>query len=138
MRSALTVIAGLVAGMFSARLALWMLRGVAPLPPDLAVGDFDALRGYLLSAPSSYFLVLLASWAVSALVGGVVAAFLAPRRRLVHALVVGAIQTALAALQLSMLPHPAWVVASGLALFVPLAALGALPFAKAPDVSPAA
>lgn len=137
MRSALTVIAGIVAGMFSARLVLWLLRNVAPLPPEVTAGDFEALKSYIPGAPVAFFLVLLAGWAVSALVGGFVAAFLAPRRRVVHALTVGAIQTLVAGMQLQAAPHPVWVVACGLALFVPLAALGALPFAKAPDVAPA-
>src|SRR6188472_3628859 len=114
MRSALTVIAGLVAGMFSARLVLWLLRGVSPLPADLPPGDFEALRAWIPHAPGGFFAVLLAGWAVSALVGGFVASFLAPRRRMVHALVVGSIQMLVAALQLKGAAHPAWVVLTGL------------------------
>ena len=138
MRSALTVIAGLVAGMFSARLVLWLLRGVSPLPADMKAGDFEALRAWIPQAPVAFFAVLLAGWAVSALVGGFVASFLAPRRRMVHALVVGSIQMLVAALQLTSAAHPASVVLTGLALFVPLSALGALPSAKLPDAASAA
>jgi hypothetical protein len=133
MRSLLTVISGLITGGFAVRLFEWIGHRIAPPPAGLKIEDFDALRAYVASAPPKVFYLLLAAWAGGAFVGGFAAGHVAERRKELHALVVGLLQTALAGWQLSMIPHPTWVVVIGLTLFVPFAWLGGRIFAGEPE-----
>jgi hypothetical protein len=135
MRSLLTVISGLIIGRFAIRLFEWIGHKVVPPPVDLKIENFDALRAYVASAPPKVFYLLLAAWAGGAFVGGFVAGLVAERRKELHAFVVGLIQTALAGWQLSMIPHPTWVVVIGLTLFVPFAWLGGRILAGEPEAT---
>jgi hypothetical protein len=134
MRSLLTVISGLVSGMLAGRFVLFLGRNVAPPPADLNPGDLEAVKRFVAAAPTDYFVLLLAAWAVGAFVGGLVAGLLAPNHRVWHAVAVGMVQAAVAAVQLLAIPHPPWVVMSALALFVPIAWLGGRLFSGAPDI----
>jgi hypothetical protein len=135
MRSVLTVLAGLVSGGLTIYVLEWLGHRIAPPPEGLRLEDIDAIKAYVATAPPKVFLLLLAAWAGGAFVGGLVASFVAARARLRHALVVGGVQTAMATIQLAMVPHPLWVAVSGIALFVPFAWLGGRLFANVPDAA---
>ena len=63
------------------------------------------------------------------------AALLSERRRGLHGLAVGAVQTALAVAQLTMIPHPLWFMVVGVTMFLPLAGLGGLLVGREPDAA---
>jgi len=132
-RSILTVIVGILAG--SASVWLLELAGhrLYPPPAGLDLENLEALKQYVASAPTGMFLALLAAWAGGAFVGGGVAALLSERRRAVHALVVGAAQTAFAVIQFTMIPHPLWFMLLGVAIFLPSAALAGLLVGREPE-----
>jgi hypothetical protein len=69
---------------------------------------------------------VLLSYAVGSLCGGALAAWIAPRAPVVHALVVGAFLTATGIANVVMIPHPSWMTVSILAIFLPAAYAGAL------------
>jgi len=138
MRSILTVLSGLVSGGLTVYLLQWLGHRIVPPPEGLKLEDIEAIKAYVLTAPPAVFLLLLAAWAGGAFVGGMVASFIARTHRLRHSLAVGAIQAVLAAMQLAMVPHPAWVAISGVALFIPFAWLGGKLFAGVPELEAAA
>jgi hypothetical protein len=71
------------------------------------------------------FVSVLVSWALGAFAGGWVAARLAPSKKIVFGLVIGAFGLVAAIFNMLMIPHPAWVWVVGLAEFIPAAYLGA-------------
>ena len=123
LRSVLVVFAGLIAGMLTVTAIESMIPLVFVLPP-IVPGDPEALRAALAAMPVGVFVMLMIGWAFGALVGGLLSARLATRAPLGHALAVGLVQTAGAIANFPMLPHPTWVIAAGLAVFVPMALLG--------------
>lgn len=123
LRSVLVVFAGLIAGM----LLVTTIESLIPLffaLPPIVPGDPEALMAALAAMPVGVFVMLMIGWAFGALVGGLLAARLATHTPLAHALAVGLVQTAGAIANFTMLPHPTWVIAAGLAVFVPMALLG--------------
>ncbi|MEO8195947.1 MAG: hypothetical protein ABI689_04410 [Thermoanaerobaculia bacterium] len=132
-RSILSVIVGILAG----RMTIWLLgigiHQLYPPPAGLDLQDLEAFRQYVAGEPTGMMLAVLASWAGGAFVGGLVAAVLSESRRSWHSLAVGGIQTALAAAQFSMIPHPLWFSVLGLTIFLPLAGLAGLVVGREPD-----
>ncbi len=124
LRSVLVVFAGLVAGMFMVTAIESLIPMVYPLPAAIDPKDPEALRAAMAGMPAGVFLMLMAAWAFGSLTGGLLTARLATHAPLRHALAVGVIQTAGAVANFVMLPHPTWVIAAGLAVFVPMALLG--------------
>ena len=124
LRSVLVVLAGLVVGMFVITAVESLIPMVYPLPLGLDPKDPEALAAAFAAMPSGVFLMLMAAWAFGSLTGGVLTARLAAHSPMQHALAVGVIQTVGAVANFVMLPHPAWVIAAGIAVFVPMALLG--------------
>lgn len=128
-RSVLVVLAGLVAGM----VVVTAIESTIPMLfkglPAIDPNDYGAAREAMARLPAGVFAVLMLGWVCGSLVAGLVVGRLvahwglgAPR---VHALVVGGVQTAGAIVNFVMLPHPIWVIAAGLVVFVPMVLLGA-------------
>ncbi|HEX5272882.1 MAG TPA: hypothetical protein VFW33_20430, partial [Gemmataceae bacterium] len=93
---------------------------VYPLPSDR-----EALKQAIPNMPAGAFLLWLGAYAVGALAGGFVAAWVARRRPALHALIVGGLLTVLGVLNLVMLPgHPAWFCAANLVVYLLPAYLG--------------
>lgn len=55
------------------------------------------------------------------------------RRRVLHALAVGALQTGFAVIQFRMVPHPLWFVILGVTVLLPIAALAGLLVGREPE-----
>ena len=127
LRSILAVLAGLVLGMFVITAVESLIAWVYPMPA-FDPKDPAALKAAMAGMQTGAWGMLLAGWAFGALASGLLAARLAARFEtgapLRHALAVGVVQTAGAAANFAMLPHPTWVVVCGLLVFVPMAALG--------------
>jgi hypothetical protein len=92
-----------------------------PLPPGLDLRNASAVAAYVTTMPVSAQLLILSGWLLGAFTGAFVAASLAIRHRLVCALTIGAIGLVLTAMNAMSIPHPAWMLASGLLLPLPLA-----------------
>lgn len=134
MRSLITVIVGVVVGRITTGLVGMAGHALYPPPAGLELdGTGDAWRLYLASAPTGMFLALLAAGAAGAFVGGLVAALLSERRRVLHALAVGALQTGFAVIQFRMVPHPLWFVILGVTVLLPIAALAGLLVGREPE-----
>jgi hypothetical protein len=121
LRSVLAVVAGLVLGS-ALMMGIEVLNSVIYSLPT----DPEALKASLSSLPTGALLVVLLGWTLAPLVGGFVAAWIARRAPLVHALVVGLFFLAGGIAMLRQLPHPLWFAILGVAVFLPAACAGAL------------
>ena len=128
LRSILAVLAGLVLGMFVITAVESLIPLAYPMPRAVDPKDTEALRTMMAGMPVGVFVILMLGWMLGALTGGLLAARLAStwfhRAPLVHALAVGAVQTAGALANFTLLPHPTWVLVAGLVVFIPMALVG--------------
>ena len=93
----------------------------------LAAGmtDREAIRTLLAGAPTGALVVVIVGWAVASVAGGGVAAWIAGRRRILSAMIVGGLLTVAGIANNLMLPPPSWFWIAGLVVFLPTAYAGA-------------
>ena len=131
-RSILTVIFGVLTG----SVTVWVLELAGhrffPAPAGIDLQNIEAFRQYIATSPTGMLMSILAAWAGGAFVGGLIAALLSERRRGLHALAVGGLQTALAVAQFTIVPHPTWFMLLGVTIFLPFAGLGGLLVGREP------
>jgi hypothetical protein len=96
-----------------------------PPPAGLDFTNPDVLASYAASMPIAALAVVLFGWLFGVVVGAAVAAKIAIEHRVLCALAIGATDTVLTALNAMSIPHPAWVIATGVLLPLPLAYLSA-------------
>jgi pimeloyl-ACP methyl ester carboxylesterase len=132
MRSAFRSILAVVAGFVAATIIMMTVESIngRVLYPDLGrqaqgVTDREVVRALMASAPVGALLVVLAGWAIGGLAAGWVAARLAARAPLAHALAVGAVLTLAGIANNLMIPPPLWFWIAGLVVFIPATWTGA-------------
>jgi hypothetical protein len=124
LRNILSAFLGLITGIFII-LSLEVLSHIIyPMPTGLNINDPEALVIYTSSAPVVVFVLLIISYATSALVGGLVAAAVAIKNKMSQAVTVGGILMGLGAYNLFMIPHPIWTIIISIFLFIPCSYLG--------------
>ena len=92
-------------------------RAQVAYPPPAGV-DFnkpEALATYVERLPLGALLFVLAAWILATFVGGLVAGWIARRRAVIVAAVVGALVLAATIANVMLIPHPAWMVVVGVA-----------------------
>ena len=125
LRNFLAVLAGLVAAVVTISIFEGIGHALWPPPPDLDLSKPEDLARLMDVMPLTAKLNVLVAWGLGSFAGGAVAARLAASQPLRRALVVGGIQMAGGIATMVQIPHPAWMIAASLLLFVPGAALGA-------------
>ena len=100
------------------------------LYPDMAkaaegVNDRETIRAILTSAPVGALLVVVFGWLMGGIVGGWVAARLAPRDGMRHALILGVGLTFAGVANNLMLPPPVWFWAATMVVLLPATYVGA-------------
>lgn len=123
-RTLLGVIAGLVAMIACVAAVEWLSAGLYPPPPGVDYHDPEQLRAAMPAIPWQAKALVVLAWTLGALAGGYVAARVARTHRRGAALAIGALMLALVSISLVTIPHPAWMIALGLLLPLPLALLG--------------
>lgn len=110
LRSALAVVAGLVAGSI-ANMALITLNTsvLFPMPQGVSPDDPAAFSAYLASLPVAAFVLVLLAHSAQAGVGGAVAARIAAARPQLLALVVGGLTALGSVIMLTTVDGPAWM-----------------------------
>jgi hypothetical protein len=96
-----------------------------PPPAGMDWRDAGAVAAFLASLPVAAKILVLAGWLLGALVGATVAARIAERHRLACALGIGALVVLGVLDSARSISHPAWMIALGVLLPLPLAWLGA-------------
>lgn len=95
---------------------------VYPPPVDLDVSDAEAMSAYVQSLPMGAFLFVLASYALGALAGGLVASRIAAAPLLAAGIVIGMVFLATVA-NLVLIAHPVWFAVVALGLVIAMFAL---------------
>jgi MFS family permease len=123
LRSIVAVVLGVVVAAMIA-LALETAGHQVFQPPQLDLNDWEAAKALVAQMPVWVLGVVLLAWACGSFGGGWVAARLAGRAPIVHALIVGAIQTLFGIATMLMIPHPPWFVVGALLCLLPPAYVG--------------
>jgi hypothetical protein len=96
-----------------------------PFPQGLDPSkDPERFNAYVASLPPTAFIIVLTSWGVGTLAGAWLAAWLSPRARFVHGMIIGGLFLATGISIFLILPHPLWFTIVGLGVFLPAAWLG--------------
>lgn len=120
----LAILGGLVCGAIVIAIVQLISHTLYPLPDGLSIADHEAMAEHIQHLPIGAFILVLASWALGALVAGFVAARLDKPHGRVPAILSGVVLTLYGFLTLLFIEHPLWFWVAGLSLFVPMAYFG--------------
>ncbi|MDX1429649.1 MAG: hypothetical protein R3282_05140 [Rhodothermales bacterium] len=112
-RSILAVIAGLIVGGLIVAGVEYIAQIVYPPPEGLDMTDMEAVREFAAGAPASARLIVLLAWFLGPFGGAWVAAHLARRSPMTHALVVGVFFLVADTINLVTIPSPIWMWIGG-------------------------
>lgn len=118
------MVAGIVLAWLVITLSQLLSAALYPPPPGTDLTDPAALADFINTAPVTAMACVIAGYALAALSGGWVAARISRRHPRLAALIVGALVLLGVVLNYTMIPHPTWMLVSGVLLPVPMAWLG--------------
>jgi hypothetical protein len=81
---------------------------VYPVPDSLDLTNPEVLKAYMIDAPIAALLLVLGAWLVAALVGGLLACFIAKESPLVYSAIIGGLVLMGTVINLISIPHPLW------------------------------
>ncbi len=81
---------------------------VYPVPNGLDLTNPEVLKAYMIDAPIAALLLVLGAWLVAALVGGLLACFIAKESPLVYSAIIGGLVLMGTVINLISIPHPLW------------------------------
>jgi MFS family permease len=125
LRSILGFLAGLATSWLTISVSQLLSARSYPPPPGADLRDPEALAAFIAAAPIPAMVLVVAGYALAALLGGWVAAMISRRHRAIVAVLVGALVLVGVILNYMLIPHPVWMVVAGVLLPVPMAWLGA-------------
>jgi hypothetical protein len=108
-RSALVLLAGVVAAVLVVVLVDTLVGSMYPLPEGTDLNDRASMRAAVAAMPASAFALLLGGWVVAAAVGAYLAARLARRSPALHGLIVAIFVLMATVANLADIPHPMWL-----------------------------
>lgn len=121
--SALKALASAFAGLVTAVVVILLLEmighAIYPMPAGMHDATPEQLGPIMKSMPQGALVLVVLGWAVGVFAGALVAGLLS--RALRPPLVVGIVILAATVAMFFYVPHPAWVMAAGVALPLPLA-----------------
>lgn len=125
MKSLIAVVAGVIVG--GAVVFLVEALGSSLLSALTGIEPITAQGAAALATvrPTESLLVVVLAYVLGPMSGGYIAARLAPVKRYVHAIAVGAVQLIFGVITLALFPHPEWFWIATLVVFIPAALAGA-------------
>lgn len=117
-RSILAVIAGMLVAFVIIALVEMVGMRVYPPPAGMDPRDPESIKAAMAQIPLGALLVVLLAYAAGSVAGGWIAARFAPRARLMHAMIVGAILLGAGIMNMTMFPHPGWFWVSAIAIYL--------------------
>ncbi|MCW3072129.1 MAG: hypothetical protein JWO44_2019 [Bacteroidetes bacterium] len=120
----LSTVLGLIGGLFVIFSLEVLGHIIYPMPAGINLSDTEAIKAYTSGAPSLVFVLLVFSYALGSMAGGLIAAAMAPANKMAKAITVGGILMGLGAYNLFMIPHPVWTIIISIFLFIPCSYLG--------------
>lgn len=121
----LPVIAGLLAGW----VVIFGLEAINhifyPPPADLDFTDKAALTEFMQTLPTMAFVLLLISWMIGTFIAGMVGAVLNKEAWKNSAIIIGVILALGSIINMTLIPHPTWLIIVASIAYVPSAYAGA-------------
>jgi hypothetical protein len=108
-RSALVLLAGVVAAVLVVVLVDTLVGSMYPLPPGTDLNDRAAMQAAVAAMPTAAFALLLGGWVVAAAAGAYLAARLARRSPALHGFIVAIFVLVATVANLAAIPHPVWL-----------------------------
>lgn len=124
LRMLIAAIAGVLAGGVTVALVESAGHAIFPPPAGTDVTNPESLAALMSQIPLGAKLFVVLAWAAGALAAGCAASKISKASPMLPALVAGAVLLAGGAYTLFTIPHPAWMMAAGLLLPLPMAWLG--------------
>lgn len=117
LRSILAVIAGVLAAFILIGVVQAIGMRVYPPPGGMDVTDPESIRAAMARIPLAALLFVLLAYAAGSVAGGWLAARIAPRSRMWHAMIVAALLFGAGLMNLLTIPHPTWFWLSSSAIY---------------------
>jgi hypothetical protein len=108
-RSALVLLAGVVAAVLVVVLVDTLVASMYPLPDGTDLNDRESMRAAVAGMPTAAFVLLLGGWVLAAALGAYLAARLARRSAALHGLIVAIFVLIATIANLAAIPHPIWL-----------------------------
>ena len=119
-RSALVLLAGVVASVLVVMLMDAVVGRIYPLAPGTDLRNPESMRQAIAALPAGAFALLVVGWALAAGVGAYIAARFATHAYAVHGLIVALFVLVATVSNLARIPHPVWMWPAAIVL-IPLA-----------------
>ncbi len=132
-RSALVLLAGVVAAVLVVVLMDRVVTSVYPLPAGTDPSNPESMRQAVAGLPAAAFLLLVAGWALAAGAGSYLAARLATHASATHGLIVALFVLVATVANLASIPHPVWLWPATIIL-IPVAGWAATRLVARPTV----
>lgn len=97
---------------------------VYPPPADLDFTDKAALTEFMQTLPAMAFVLLLISWMIGTFIAGMVGALLNREAWKNSAIIIGVILALGSIINMTMIPHPTWLIIAASIAYVPTAYAG--------------
>lgn len=121
-------ILGFVVGLVIANVIIivsQMISGmIFGMPPTLDMNDTTAMANYISGLPTAAFALVAIGYALGYFVGGFAMRKVSQWDSLILPVILGALGTIGWIMNISMLPHPIWMVIVGFFCFIPFALIG--------------
>jgi hypothetical protein len=124
MRNALSVFLGVLTGIFIIFSLEIVSHIIYPIPEGTDLNNADAINAYTSAAPVIVFILLVVSYSLGSLVGGLVSSSVATLNKMTKSITTGGILMGLGVYNLFMIPHPVWTIIVSIFLFIPCSYLG--------------
>ncbi len=125
LRSVLSVLAGVIAGVLVIALVESLGHMLFPPPPGLEVHNPESLARLMSQIPIGAMIAVVVAWACGSITAGFAAAKVARQRHTTVALVAGGILLCLGGYSLVTIHHPLWMTVLGILFPLPAAWSGA-------------
>ena len=119
-RSALVLLAGVVASVVVVMLMDGIVGRIYPLAPGTDLRNPESMRQAIAALPAAAFVLLVVGWALAGGVGAYIAARFATNARAIHGLIVALFVLVATVSNLARIPHPVWMWPAAIIL-IPLA-----------------
>lgn len=122
----LPVLAGLLTGWVVVMILEAVSHAFYPPPADLDYTDKEAMAAFVQTLPTAAFLLLLLAWMAGAFAGGLISGLINNQKAGNNAILVGALLALGSIINMTIIPHPTWLMITASVGYVPFAYTGGI------------
>lgn len=119
-----------IAGVLVAMLSVWLVQkighAVYPLPAGMDLNDIEAMKTYVAKLPIGALLFVIASYFIGTTAGTCAACAIGTMLPRIYAFLIGCLMLVATAMNVMMIPHPAWFIVAAVIAIVVGAWLGTM------------